>query len=354
MRFYSSPFQASGVTPWPIGSAVSLASLGIALAALGSLSCGSRTGLLEGPRPDGGVPDAASQDAGAQEADLPEEGGTLVLFSGQNAQSFFDDTWTFDGGTWSKVSTPVSPPARVDANMATLGNEVVLFGGYNNDTWTFDGITWSEVTTQPSPEPRLNATMASTGRALVLFGGWSPTGAALNNTWTFDGSRWSEVRGTSPSARAYASMASLGDEVVLFGGADDNGTPLNDTWLFDGTSWSAVAVSSPPPARYNAFEATIGGQVFLFGGFSGSVSSGFGLMDTWAFDGTTWSPVSVPSLPPWVWSSVATLDAEIVLFGGADNGYLKDTWTFDGSTWTEQTPAESPAGRVNAAMAFLR
>ena len=35
--------------------------------------------------------------------------------------------------------------------MATLGNQIVLFGGYSvanvylDDTWTFDGTTWSQL-----------------------------------------------------------------------------------------------------------------------------------------------------------------------------------------------------------------
>lgn len=48
----------------------------------------------------------------------------------------------------------------------------------------------------------------------------------------------------------------LGNEVVLFGG-NETGTLLNDSWTFDGTSWTQVSVSNPPPARLDAAMATL-------------------------------------------------------------------------------------------------
>jgi hypothetical protein len=50
--------------------------------------------------------------------------------------------------------------------MATLGHEVVLFGGYDdgrylNDTWTFDGTRWTRVTAANSPPARESSSMAA-------------------------------------------------------------------------------------------------------------------------------------------------------------------------------------------------
>jgi hypothetical protein len=46
----------------------------------------------------------------------------------------------------------------------------------------------------------------------------------------------------------------------------------------------------------------------------------------------------------------------VVLFGGADATstprQLSDVWDWDGTTWTERTPAESPAGRQDHAVAY--
>jgi N-acetylneuraminic acid mutarotase len=146
-------------------------------------------------------------------------GGKMVVFGGSNSGTSLNDTWTFDGASWKKLSVASSPPARWDASMATLGDKIVLFGG---------------------------------------IGG----GGTLNDTWTFDGTSWIEVSASNPPpARETPSMATLGDKIVLFGGCghttSSGCTLMNDTWTFDGTSWIEVSVSSPPPSRGSASMAFI-------------------------------------------------------------------------------------------------
>ncbi|MCL2450992.1 MAG: hypothetical protein FWD17_18770, partial [Polyangiaceae bacterium] len=77
---------------------------------------------------------------------------------------YLNDTWTFDGTSWTQVSVSSSPPARMYVAMAPLGNQVVLFGGYDstsnlNDTWTFDGTAWMQVSALNVP-PGLSGVMA--------------------------------------------------------------------------------------------------------------------------------------------------------------------------------------------------
>jgi hypothetical protein len=48
-------------------------------------------------------------------------GGELVLFGGLGTTPFFlDDTWTFQGSTWTSVTVASPPPARGGGGMATL------------------------------------------------------------------------------------------------------------------------------------------------------------------------------------------------------------------------------------------
>jgi hypothetical protein len=140
--------------------------------------------------------------------------------------------------------------------MATMGSKVVLFGGdqFQNDTWTFDGTTWTHVTTSVTPPGRSTATMATLGTKVVLFGGYnigSDGGVqTLGDTWLFDGATWSNVNApASPPARWLAGMAGLGSEVILFGGQDSSQNPLGDTWAFDGSTWTAVGQGSSPSGR---------------------------------------------------------------------------------------------------------
>jgi len=325
---------------WPFGAPAIGALLVLA-------SCGGRIGSDQESTPDAGAPDQLGPDASSDEnppdapVSLPPP--RVVLFGGFGLDNEpLNDTWIFDGATWSSVAAPSPPPARFEASMAALDaggrEEVVLFGGMvgnpgdtSDDTWLFDGTTWSQVMTATSPPARMNASMATLGGRVVLFGGQAGIGGAFGDTWTFDGTNWSAVTVPGPPARAFASMATLGNEVVLFGGADVTGTAIGDTWTFDGTTWSRASVTGGPPSRYNAPGATLGGAFYIFGGGAGSTTDVTGLGDTWSFDGTRWTAGngSTPILP----EAVAPFGGELV---GVELVNLScSTWTFAGTSWSE-------------------
>jgi hypothetical protein len=74
----------------------------------------------------------------------------VVLFGGDYAKIQTEDTWTWDGQTWTQQHPTTSPPARYDSSMAyDVGHQqVVLFGGFGagmmtGDTWTWDGHDWT-------------------------------------------------------------------------------------------------------------------------------------------------------------------------------------------------------------------
>jgi Galactose oxidase, central domain len=107
----------------------------------------------------------------------------IVLFGGSTGTTDFNDTWTWDGTTWTQQFPPVSPPARDQMSFAydAATRKVVLFGGGNTaansflgDTWTWDGIakTWTQQNPAASPSAR-RAPMAydAATKTVVLFGG---------------------------------------------------------------------------------------------------------------------------------------------------------------------------------------
>src|SRR5262249_850446 len=84
----------------------------------------------------------------------------IIVFGGINGQTYFDDTYSFDGTTWAKVQTKVAPPARAAAMMAydRKIKKLVLFGGAYGfarlgDTWLWDGATstWTAATPKTVP-----------------------------------------------------------------------------------------------------------------------------------------------------------------------------------------------------------
>jgi len=243
--------------------------------------------------------------------------GEVVMFGGSTSKNVLNDTWVWDGGNWTRISTSPgsTPPARANAAVAYDANRglVVMFGGscslsgtcLLNDTWTWNGKTrtWTLAqadTATPAanqPSRRMAAGMARgpVGRAL-LFGGVSGT-TYLNDTWVFTGGGWSQASANgqpgSPGARANAYMGTdQNGLVVLFGGADSSGV-FGDTWTWNGIKWNAAGPSSSPSARAHGamalFQKPQGASTSGLQLFGGQDGAGRVLGDTWTWDGSNWN-----------------------------------------------------------------
>ena len=231
--------------------------------------------------------------------------GTLVLFGGRDySAAFHNETWTWNGSTWTQMSPATSPPARAGAAMTydpATGN-VVLFGGYSdsgsgylNDTWTWNGSTWTQQTPTSSPPVEYGSAMAfdsSTGN-VVLFGG-EGDGVANNDTWTWNGASWTELfPATSPPALYAAGFADYPGtgSMVLFGGSSNTVGATGDTWTWNGSTWSQQLLTPSPTVRWlpsMAYDPATGNEL-LFGG----ITTGFAYLgDTWNYD----APLSVSTL----------------------------------------------------------
>ena len=89
--------------------------------------------------------------------------------------------------------------------------------GYLDDTWLFDGATWTNAHGH-APPARERASFAQFDGKLVLFGGdFGDSGQVFDDTWTYDGTEWREARvGTPrPSSRTGAALAPLAGELFL-------------------------------------------------------------------------------------------------------------------------------------------
>ncbi len=159
--------------------------------------------------------------------------GNIVLFGGFSSQNAPGDakaeTWLYKNGQWSRG--PVGGPIA----RAEFRKRVVLFGGTTggvalNDTWEWDGVSWSPVPA-PGPSRRSHATLAYHGRArtLVLFGGKEISGNRLNDTWTWNGTNWVPLNLTpAPSPRwGHAMTQTVNRQGVLLWGGYPSG---QETW----------------------------------------------------------------------------------------------------------------------------
>lgn len=244
----------------------------------------------------------------------------VVLFGGGDTPTtVIDDTWEWDGNAWLDAtpdSPDVSPPGRREGAMAYCGDgSVLLFGGFVpyanpdrlDDTWEWDGSTWTHVSPEAldeSPLPRNGHAMAydAARGVVVLFGGHETSYGYYDDTWEWDCSAktWLEVTppdpATSPHARNGHDMVydAFRGVVVLFGGSDGTNAYC-DTWEWDGSMWTDVTPdpNEGPSARFGPAMAydSAQHQVVLFGGWNWE-----------AFFADTWEcgpAVPIPTLSEW-------------------------------------------------------
>jgi hypothetical protein len=142
------------------------------------------------------------------------DAGHVVAFGGLFGATPISTTRVFSGSSWAIRAAP-GPAARAGAAMAwdPARGQVVMFGGeagvggaVYNDTWVWNGATWTNVTPPaplPSPAGRAGASLVWDPRrnVLLLHGG-----RGVDDTWTWDGSRWESLTPVTgvPDARAQA------------------------------------------------------------------------------------------------------------------------------------------------------
>ncbi len=293
--------------------------------------------------------------------------GYVVLFGGQGSTltGALGDTWTFSGGTWTKLN-PTTHPGAVQFGSMTYDAKdgyVVLFGGTNaagtsvRTTWEFKAGLWTQLHPTAPPSPRTESAMAFDAKDnyTVLFGG-SNSSVVLGDTWKFVAGTWTNITGVySPTARFWSAMAysAADSRVVLFGGEGSNGAFLGDSWAFAGGAWTKLASLAHPSKRVlpSMGDGPSGGAVTLFGGLTTIGTRN----DTWKISGKVWTTV-LPQAPITRVDSVMTYDEAdgyVLLFGGQVNGHgLSDTWKFVGGIWTHLHPSISPSPRYEESMTY--
>lgn len=209
--------------------------------------------------------------------------------------------------------------------------QLVLFGGDTfasgtttplNDTWVWNGTTWSQMSPGASPSARQFPAIAydSASRKLVLLGGLTAGFAALNDTWTWDGSTWTQQSpATSPPAMTRPAIAPdpSSGRIVLTGGFGSGS--LNDNWTWTGTTWAHLSPAVSPSARFGEplVPNPATGRLLLFGGFDGQARN-----DTWSYRVTVAPAPGTPGTPVAVAGSTqATVTVTAPSTGGTPTSY---------------------------------
>ncbi|MEM7201307.1 MAG: hypothetical protein AAF628_13630 [Planctomycetota bacterium] len=276
-------------------------------------------------------------------------GGSAGPFGGAQAQ----ETWEFDGTTWTQLLPATQPPGRLGTSEASLelsssAGRVMMYGGLNvatfqpiTETWEWDGNDWkiAEAGLAPgvtSPNVYLQFAMArDAARDRVVLIGGNLGFAPVPETWEWDGASWTQRFPTNaPPPRNSPGMAyDAGRGVcVLYGGVDMAGQ-FNDTWEWDGTDWKQVMTQNPrmpamvfPLMTYDATRQ----RIVLLDHLTGELLE---------YDGVDWRRPYTATAGP----TAASMQIEyhsasqrVIAFGGQTGSppattYLNDTWAYGGT-----------------------
>jgi hypothetical protein len=231
--------------------------------------------LPAGPRPPARAFAAATYDLAR---------GRAVLFGGDGSTGILGDTWEFDGAQWVQVTTATRPSARTQSAMAYHETEGVayLFGGtttggsngWRSDLWAYDGTSWTQISRPGAPSARMRHSMTydrDRGAVLVFSGEASPL---TGNLWAFDGTSWTLLPATGTPGAIEAGGMTWDDRrgtAVCFGG-QLNHVALTDRTHDHDAGWVLRSPALSPSARQHAplvYLAELTG-VLVFGGWDGT------------------------------------------------------------------------------------
>ena len=263
------------------------------------------------------------------------------------------ELWSWDGTQWSLISADENGP--VWRNWAAVAYDsvrdvLVIHGGIQNaslefdETWEWDGETWTRFT-ETGPGAREGALMVYdvAREKSVIFGGATENLEIRGDTWEWDGQQWIEVDKAGPPARFPGGMLydPARQEVLMYSGhfAEATGEFIdyNDLWAWNGTSWREIPLDGPTPGHRTHAALVydpIAEKMLLIS--SGSQTF---LSDVWAWDGTNWEAIQTSNTPARSGHNIAydPNRDRFVLFGGVDRPggkALTDTWEWDRETWT--------------------
>jgi hypothetical protein len=302
--------------------------------------------------------------------------GALVFFSVICAAAWVS-TLAQPRPQWRKIETTQVAPGRYSFSLAydTHRNRAVMFGGGSrwrpedlqwygeNDTWEWDGQTWSHIHPSDSPPPRLFAGMAYDEKrgVTVLYGG-AHLGIDYNDTWEWNGQNWTQrtpAHNPGPRERFQMIYDPKRGQVIFYGGLVTGKTNnitsdtwYSDAWGWDGTDWTQIPIiSGLKLCCYGATYDPLRGAPLLFN------EAG---LHVWT--GNQFVTPSLAFSPRGRSQGALAYDPShqvVISFGGDKGGAVDskqqsndETWQFNGTSWKQIRTADKPPNRLGHALFY--
>jgi len=302
------------------GSGVALLGLVVASALA---ACSANT-----PAPPAKPAPTARTDAAAA---FDEKRQELIVFGGTDSTGHtLGDTWAYDAHGWHQLAAAQqSPPARAGAGFAfdEETDEDVLVGGHDgathlDDTWTWNGGHWTRGVALDAPAHDATAVTVGYNRnqlELVLVVCCTTGADARALSYVGDGHHfWNQVNRTlsfdppvTPGATWLSSAFDFATgRMMLLSPGPPGKPPLSGA--YNGHEWATLAPASdfPPGARPRLVEAPDEGRLLAL------IDGGPGGPAVWRWNGGGWNQISDTGVPKHVVASAVDIrDGEALVLG---------------------------------------
>jgi hypothetical protein len=249
-----------------------------------------------------------------------------------------NEVWnSTDGNSWNFVCN--APwPARHTAGWLVHDDMLWVIGGDWNsgvqqmDVWnSTDGITWNLVLDTLPMEVRMTHMVASLGNEMIYFGGQTLTfleflgGVIYNDVWSSnDGGNWTELTnnaGWHPRGQIEGHFVRNDTLWVVGGGTYDARHMYSDVWnTTDGINWNQVTEAANFTPRQYHEVGVFDNRLWVLGGYEGIGNRN----DVWYSDnGADWFELKNTPWPPRHAGGVCTYDSSLWMVSG---NLWNDSW----------------------------
>lgn len=225
---------------------------------------------------------------------------------------------------------PALPSVRQEHGAAALNGEVYVLGGFTPQVtasvqaYSPASDTWRDVADFPAEFHHPNVAVVNGLIYVTGFHLGSSLRVADPRSYAYDptADEWSE-RAPLPTGteRGSACVATLGDQIYLFGGASDRTLP--DASVYDTMSDSWEVLPLMPALREHCLAAGINGKIYIVSGRSGSIQGVH--VESWMFDPDTQMYTERAPIPtPRGGAAGGVLAGRIFVLGGEGNADSSD------------------------------
>jgi len=241
---------------------------------------------------------------GRQESTAVWTGSEMIVWGG------FNGTYLSSGGrynpsadSWIATGVLIVPKGRADHSAIWTGSEMIVWGGFTagipsalNDGGRYNpgADSWIETSTVNVPPRRFYHSAIWTGNEMIIWGGWNDqdflnTGGRYNpDTDSWIATSMTNVPGTRFGHRAVWT----GSEMIVWGGWDSSF--FNTGGRFDPStdSWTPTSTTDAPSARWFHTAVWTGNEMLVWGGANPNA------LDTGGRYCTQSSPTATPTATP--------------------------------------------------------